>query len=219
MGLDGVTPLVAGITTPEQQDRLLGHIFTKGELWSDCGITAVDQTAPYYSVDGYWNGTVWMPHQMILWKTMLDLGMPEKAKLIALTALENWERECQDSYNCYEHFMIDTGRGGGWNNFSGLSSPIINWYSSYFKPGTISTGFGCLVSGQTWGGEHDSLTATLEFDKELVGKEIAILVCAKPGLEYKVLLNDKPLSVSQDDGLIEIKLKAPKKAATLKIEQ
>ena len=219
MGLDGVTPLVAGITTPEQQDRLLGHIFTKGELWSDCGITAVDQTAPYYSVDGYWNGTVWMPHQMILWKTMLDLGMPEKAKLIALTALENWERECQDSYNCYEHFMIDTGRGGGWNNFSGLSSPIINWYSSYFKPGTISTGFGCLVSGQTWGGEHDSLTATLEFDKELVGKEIAILVCAKPGLEYKVILNDKPLSVSQDDGLIEIKLKAPKKAATLKIEQ
>lgn len=218
MGLDGVTPLVAGITTPEQQEILLGHIFTKGELWSDCGITAVDQTAPYYSVDGYWNGTVWMPHQMILWKTMLDLGMPERAEQIALTALENWERECQDSYNCYEHFMIDTGRGGGWNNFSGLSSPIINWYSSYFKPGTISTGFGCLVSNQTWTPECDSFTATLEFDKELAGKETAILVCAKPGQEYKVTMNGKPLVISQNDGLLAIKLKATKNPCILKVE-
>ena len=118
MGLDGVTPLVAGIADEAQKEAILHHIFTKGELWSDCGISAVDQRAPYYREDGYWNGTVWMPHQMILWKTMLDLGLPEKARLIADTALENWERECEDSYNCYEHFMIKTGRGGGWYNFS-----------------------------------------------------------------------------------------------------
>lgn len=100
MGLDGVTPLVAGITDKAQKEALLHHFFTKGELWSDCGISAVDQRAPYYCEDGYWNGTVWMPHQMILWKTMLDLGFPDKARLIADTALENWEKECEDSYNC-----------------------------------------------------------------------------------------------------------------------
>ena len=210
MGIDGVTPLVAGITTPQQQERLLGHIFTEGELWSSCGITAVDQKAPYYSVDGYWNGTVWMPHQMIIWKTMLDLGKPELAKQIAMTALENWERECRDSYNCYEHFMIATGRGGGWNNFSGLSSPIINWYNAYFKLGTVSTGFGTLVSSIQWDSDHTGLTATLEFDKELIGKETVILACAKPGHEYKVTLNGKPLTISQNDGLLEIKLKATK---------
>ena len=219
MGLDGVTPLVAGITTSQQQETLLGHIFTKGELWSDCGITAVDQRAPYYSVDGYWNGTVWMPHQMILWKTMLDLGMPEKAKQIAFTALENWERECQDSYNCYEHFMIDTGRGGGWNNFSGLSSPIINWYSSYFKPGTVSAGFGTLISNQSWSADQDSFSATLEFDKELIGKETALIICAKPGLEYKVSYNGKPVTATQNDGLIEIRLKATKSPSRLTIEK
>ena len=217
MGLDGVTPLVAGIVTPEQQERLLGHIFTKGELWSDCGITAVDQRAPYYSVDGYWNGTVWMPHQMILWKTMLDLGMPERAKQIAMTALENWERECEDSYNCYEHFMIDTGRGGGWNNFSGLSSPIINWYSAYFKPGTISTGFGTLVSGQSWSPDLDSFSATLEFDKELIGKETALIICAKPGQEYTVTINGKKIETVQNDGLIEIRHRIGKKPAIIKV--
>ena len=196
MGLDGVTPLVAGITGPQQTEALLAHIFTEGELWSPCGITAVSREAPYYRKDGYWNGTVWMPHQMILWKTMLDLGMPEKARLIADTALENWERECEDSYNCYEHFMIETGRGGGWHNFSGLSSPIINWYNAYNVPGTISTGFGTLVTACAWNDDKSAAELTLEFEKGLEGKETTILACLKDGVrEINLKATKKPLSI------------------------
>ena len=198
MGLDGVSPLVAGIVSPAQKDALLSHIFTEGRLWSPCGITAVDQTAPYYRIDGYWNGTVWMPHQMILWKTMLDLGLPGQARRIASTAMENWERECADSYNCYEHFMIATGRGGGWSNFSGQSSPNINWYNAYHKPGTVSTGFGTLVCKEEWNEAYTSVSLTLEFDKELAGKEIAIIVCLA-------------------DGPRDIVVKAGKKAVKLKV--
>lgn len=193
MGLDGVTPLVAGIASAQQQEALLGHIFTEGELWSPYGITAVDQRAPYYRIDGYWNGTVWMPHQMILWKTMLDLGRADLAKQIASTALENWERECEDSYNCYEHFMLATGRGGGWNNFSGLSSPVINWWDAYNKPGTLSTGFGVLVTDVLWQDDLSSVTATLEFDKELIGHEVSVLACLSSGMkEFKVKASKKP---------------------------
>ena len=196
-GLDGVAPLVAGIVTDSQREALLGHIFTKGELWSDCGITAVDQSAPYYRKDGYWNGTVWMPHQMILWKTMLDLGLPERARQIAETALSNWERECEDSYNCYEHFMIETGRGGGWHNFSGLSSPILNWWNAYNKPGTLSTGFGTLVTSAKWQDGNSAVTATLEFDKELVGREVALIACLSSGpKEFKVRATKKPLTIT-----------------------
>ena len=197
MGLDGVTPLVAGITDEEQSRRLLQHIFTEGELWSPCGITAVDQRAPYYRIDGYWNGTVWLPHQMILWKTMLDLGLPEKARLIADTALANWERECEDSYNCYEHFMLATGRGGGWNNFSGLSSPIINWYNAYHRSGTVSTGFGTLVTKSEWSEDLSRVSLTLEFDKDLAGKEVAIIACLADGpRELKLKATKKPLTIS-----------------------
>ena len=196
MGLDGVTPLVAGITDEGQTEALLGHIFTEGELWSPCGITAVDQKAPYYRIDGYWNGTVWMPHQMILWKTMLDLGKPELARRIAFTALGNWERECADSYNCYEHFILATGRGGGWSNFSGLSSPIINWYCAYNKPGTVSTGFGTLVTGAQWAGDYSSVNLTLEFDRDLAGKEVAVLACLSGGVrEVKVKAGRKPVTL------------------------
>jgi hypothetical protein len=197
MGLDGVTPLVAGITDEEQSRRLLQHIFTEGELWSPCGITAVDQRAPYYRIDGYWNGTVWLPHQMILWKTMLDLGLPEKARLIADTALANWERECEDSYNCYEHFMLATGRGGGWNNFSGLSSPIINWYNAYHRSGTVSTGFGTLVIKAEWSEDLSRVSLTLEFDKDLAGKEVAIIACLADGPRELILkATKKPLTIS-----------------------
>lgn len=197
MGLDGVTPLVAGITDEEQSRRLLQHIFTEGELWSPCGITAVDQRAPYYRIDGYWNGTVWLPHQMILWKTMLDLGLPEKARLIADTALANWERECEDSYNCYEHFMLATGRGGGWNNFSGLSSPIINWYNAYHRSGTVSTGFGTLVTKAEWSEDLSRVSLTLEFDKDLACKEVAIIACLADGpRELKLKATKKPLTIS-----------------------
>ena len=197
MGLDGVTPLVAGITSDAQRDKLLGHIFTEGELWSPYGITAVDQKAPYYRIDGYWNGTVWMPHQMILWKTMLDLGRADLAQKIADTALENWERECADSYNCYEHFMLATGRGGGWNNFSGLSSPVINWYNAYNRPGTVSTGFGTLVTKAEWADDFSSVGLTLEFDKDLIGKEVSVIVCLAQGpRDLKVKASKKPLRLN-----------------------
>ena len=193
-GLDGVAPLVAGIVNDTQREALLSHIFTPGELWSDCGITAVDQSAPYYRKDGYWNGTVWMPHQMILWKTMIDLGLPDKARLIADTALRNWERECEDSYNCYEHFMIETGRGGGWHNFSGLSSPILNWWTAYNIPGTVSTGFGTLVTHAVWSPNKSSVELTLTFDRDLVGDEVAVIACLSSGPITRVVkATAKPL--------------------------
>ena len=198
-GLDGVTPLVAGIVDEAQKEALLGHIFTQGELWSPYGITAVDQRASYYSIDGYWNGTVWMPHQMILWKTMLDLGRADLARKIADTALENWERECEDSYNCYEHIMLATGRGGGWCNFSGLSSPVINWFCAYYRPGTVSTGFGTLVTKSVWAEDYTSVALTLEFDKDLAGKEVAVLARLADGTrEIKVKAGRKPLNIKID---------------------
>ena len=46
MGLGGASPLIAGICTNEQKEAILKHLKTKGELWSDVGLSAVDQSAP-----------------------------------------------------------------------------------------------------------------------------------------------------------------------------
>ncbi|MCB0749698.1 MAG: hypothetical protein KDC90_19735, partial [Ignavibacteriae bacterium] len=63
MTFDGAYPLVAGICTDEQKEKILSSLKSDKHIWSEVGLTAVDQSAPYYRIDGYWNGTVWMAHQ------------------------------------------------------------------------------------------------------------------------------------------------------------
>src|SRR5690606_29709113 len=82
-GLDGTYPLVAGACSQSQGERLLMNLRDPDKLWSPIGLTAVDQSAPYYTNEGYWNGTVWMAHQWFYWKTMLDYGQADDAWRIA----------------------------------------------------------------------------------------------------------------------------------------
>lgn len=161
MGLDGAEPLVAGACTPEQAAALWEKLETPGRLWCSCGLSTVDQTAPYYSRSGYWNGAVWMPHQWLFFKAALDAGKGEFAWRIARTALGLWQEECAASYHCFEHFMIESRRGAGWHQFSGLSSPVVQWFASYFVPGTLTTGFDTFVQQADWAAGSAGVKARL----------------------------------------------------------
>lgn len=141
MGMDGATPLVAGVTDTSQTERLTAHLMTEGELWTRVGLTTVDMRVPYFKEDGYWNGAVWMPHQWFFWKALLDYGKMDEAYRIAETALTTWKTEVDATYNCYEHFLIESGRGCGWHQFSGLSTPVLKWYTAYFCAGSVTAGF------------------------------------------------------------------------------
>lgn len=144
-GLDGVSPLISGICPEKIEQKLIENIFDSTKLWTPIGITAVSQSAPYYNKNGYWNGAVWMPHQWFLWKTMLDIGRPELAWKIAKTALDLWEKETGATHRSFEHFHVPSGRGCGWHQFSGLSTPVLSWYAAYYFAGTITTGFDSVV--------------------------------------------------------------------------
>ena len=144
-GLDGLSPLIAGICTAEQQSRLFDMLQDPKRCWTPYGLSTVDGSAAYYRSDGYWNGAIWMPHQWFIWKTCLDLGEPEFAWQIAKTALRVWKREVEATYNCYEHFLVSSGRGAGWHQFGALSTPVLSWYGAYFRPGWLTTGFEVLV--------------------------------------------------------------------------
>ena len=173
MGLDGVSPLYADEISSEQKKRLWRNVRSRSRLWTKYGVSAVDQSAPYFSFDGYWNGSIWMPHQWFLWKAALNDGMGDFAVKIALTALRLWERETRAWYCCFEHFSIRSGSGGGWHHFSGLSSPVLCWYNSCFKPGTLSWGYDVLITAQSrrqW---------TLEISGR-TGERTSLLFCGEP---------------------------------------
>lgn len=146
MGLDGVSPLIADAVTEEQRSGLWEKLQSSEHLWTKSGISAVDQSAPYFTPDGYWNGSVWMPHQWLLWKAALNDGMSRFAEKIAHTALRLWERETTKHYGCFEQFSIASGSGMGWHHFSGLSSPVICWHRAYFEDDALTAGFDVLIT-------------------------------------------------------------------------
>ncbi|TKG95428.1 hypothetical protein EYV94_08265 [Puteibacter caeruleilacunae] len=194
MGLGGASPLIAGICNDAQQEKLINHLKTKGEIWSDQGLSAVDQSAPYYSKEGYWNGTVWMPHQWFFWKSMLDYGETDFAFKIAQNALDVWKRETEATYNCFEHFIIESGRGAGWHQFSGLSSCVLSWFNAYFKPGTLTTGYDVFISDKTVDEANTSLNAKLKIYND---RPAGVVVVLNANHKYNITWNKKPVTYKE----------------------
>ena len=218
LGQDGVMPLLAGICTPEQEKILLGHLQSPQRLWTPIGLSTVDQSAPYYRHDGYWNGAVWMPHQWFLWKTMLDLGQAEFAYQIAQTALDLWKAEVDESYNCFEHFLIESGRGAGWHQFSALSSPVLAWFAAYYRPGRLTVGFNTWVHSCEFEPDFSAMSAELEARSKTAG-EATVLVTLNPGRSYRARWNGNPVSAQPaKSGTLQIMLPRDSGRGRLQVE-
>ncbi len=215
-GLDGIYPLVAGICTPEQEALFVRRLRDESVFWTHCGLSTVDRSAPYFRVDGYWNGAVWMPHQWFFWKTLLDLGEGKLAWRIARTALETWEREVRATGCCFEHFIVETGRGAGWHHFGGLSSPLLNWFAAYCRPGALTGGLDCWIMEKKF--EGGSLRARLRLTGAAV-KTPAVLAVAPSLTMPTARWNGKPVPVtSRVAGSLEITLPAGAGEGELVIE-
>lgn len=206
MGLDGIYPLVAGICSTEQEQVILGHLFSPQHLWMDIGITTVDQSAAYYNPQGYWNGAVWFAHQWFLWKTMLDLNRPDLAVRIAQTGLNVWKRVTDATYDCMEHFIPREPFGAGWQQFTSLSSPALSWFASLYTPGRLTCGFEVWVEKCRFRRNNCGLTATLK-STGTPGRPFSVLACMNPGARYRVEWNRVPASFTVlHDGLLQIQL-------------
>ncbi len=198
MGMDGVTPYIAGISSNDRSERIIDNI--KSGMVTPIGVSVVDTRAPYYSEEGYWNGSVWMPHQWILWKACLDNGEAEFAQSIAKTALDLWESETAYTYNCYEHFMITNGRGSGFHQFSGLSTPVLMWFSSYHKPYTVTSGFLTIIKSKT------VIDDNLEFEIKSTAQNPVVIVCMPENEKYTIKTSGR---ITVKDGVYTIQFDTP----------
>ena len=217
-GMDGASPLVGGATTAAQTDRLVGHLATPGELWSPVGLSAVSLSAPYYSREGYWNGAVWMPHQWFFWRALLDVGEADLAWRVAETALDVWEREVEATGNTFEHFVIDTGRGAGWHQFGGLSTPILAWHAAYFEPGRLTVGLDGWVEQVAWAPDDRGVTARLRFTPrtDTSDRPRTVLVRLTAGPAYDVTWDGRPAPARERlPGLLEVTVPGDAEAGDL----
>lgn len=203
MGLDGAAPLLAGICTPAQKAGLWEKLSSEEHCWTPFGLSTVDQAAPYFRLDGYWNGSIWMPYQWFFWKAALDDGQADFAWRIAETALGVYEKECRDSYGCYEQFSVVSGRGTGWHHFSALSDPVLCWFGAYFVPGRLTGGLDTRIRNLKTG--DDCWSADIEIDGP--AGETSTLVAVIGGGSWRAEFSGKPLPVrDRFPGTVEIDL-------------
>ncbi len=148
-GLDGCYPLVAGICDAGQERRILDHLADPRELWTRLGFSTVDQSAPNYRDDGYWNGAVWLPHNWFFWKALLDHGAGDLAWRMVSSALDAWSAEFASAERTWEKMIIATERGAGWHHFGALSSPLLSWYEALHRPGRLTGGQGLWIESES----------------------------------------------------------------------
>lgn len=217
-GLDGIYPIIAGVCDKRQRQRILEHLKNPREMLSPYGISAVDMTAGYFMVNGYWNGNVWFPHQWFIWKTMLDLGESDFAYQIAKLALDIWKREVDYSYYTFEMVNVVTGRGGWFHNFGGLSAPINLWAAAYYKPGTFNTGFDVWVENQAFSDDNKTFESVFEYYGENDSYTVIVTMNdEKKG--YRVLLDGVECAfLLRDESAIEITVKGEKRKHSIVIK-
>ena len=206
-GLDGIYPIIAGVCDEEQKNAILSHLKNEKEMLSPYGISAVDMSAGYFMVNGYWNGNVWFPHQWFIWKSMLDLGETDFAYTISKLALDVWKREVDYSYYTFEMVNVVTGRGGWFHNFGGLSTPITMWANAYYKPGTLNTGFDTWVDKSEF--SDDNTRLDVEFTHFGNSKNFTFIAAMndKENKKYNVLLDGKEIAYNERfGGTLEISL-------------
>ncbi|MDO4267030.1 MAG: trehalase family glycosidase [Eubacteriales bacterium] len=205
-GMEGCLPFLADACTPQQRQRLLGHITSEKEMFSPVGISAVDMSSGYYTGNGYWNGCVWFPYQWLLWKALLDDGNGELAFKIASTALSSYGREADFSYNTYEFLNIASGRGGWHHQFGGLSTPVNIWGNAYYRQGTVSAGFQTWIQSVSF--DEDGRKACISVDQQRKDASV-ILVNMAPGCEYKAVFSGEVLqTVKRSETTVEVRLPA-----------
>ncbi len=202
-GLDGMSPMISGILTREQTDIIVRNLMDETRHFTPIGISTVDKSAPYYKIDGYWNGAVWMPHQWFYYKSLLDYGHADYAFKIAQTALDTFEREVSESYNCYEHFIVASERGAGWHHFSGLSTPVLLWCDSYYKAGTVTFGYDGIMLEKNFDANSATLCCKIKFlsDKD----KTSIIIVMPENKEYRVMIGEKSIDfIERLPGVIEL---------------
>ncbi len=203
-GLDGIYPIIAGVCDENQKKKIIGHLTNDKEMHTPFGISAVDMTAGYYKINGYWNGNIWFPHQWFIWKSMLDCGESDFAYDIAHLALNIWKREVDESYYTFEMVNTVTGCGGWFHNFGGLSTPINMWAKAYYCPGKVNVGFDTYLDKVSF--DEENKNAEIEFTYYGENEKFTLLAVMNDGFDYVCTLDGKEITAEINDGQITVNL-------------
>ena len=118
---DFFMPVLAGIATPEQTERLMKILLDPKKFWGEYKIPSIARDDPNYIHQNYWRGQIWPP--LVLWSYLALRRSGHKAEAweLAESSARMLGREWKENCFCPENYNADTGRCSG--------SPHYNWGS------------------------------------------------------------------------------------------
>jgi glycogen debranching enzyme len=220
MGLDGMAPWYAGIGSPGQREQQFELLTTEGRLWTSIGLLTVDLESPF-SCPGYWIDRAWIPPQWWFWKGALDQGKADFAYNLAHAVLKNARHVAEEKWNTYENFSYSEMEAGGSGlNFAGLATPSLDFFHSYYVPGTISFGHDAWVEETEWSEDKTSVRSMVRFEQDRPGEIRLVLACFDPGGETAATWKGKEVPVEQvTDGAVYVRLPCRKETGELIVKR
>ncbi|MFW6218043.1 MAG: MGH1-like glycoside hydrolase domain-containing protein [Verrucomicrobiota bacterium] len=114
-------PLILGHRLPREViENLLHDLRPDGPVLTPYGIVSEAIDSPKFEEDGYWRGAFWVPHNVLIYTALRDLGETVLAREVAL----RYTRMCRENPSFSENHSALSGRG--------LQVPEVGWTFAAF---------------------------------------------------------------------------------------
>ena len=112
LGPTSFYPLVAGVPTPAQTDRLVAHLADPTTFGGAFVIPGVTRDDPAFPDNSYWRGRIWPPLNFWVWQGLRRMGRHREATVLAERSYAlfgaAWARRlCPENYNAVTGEPLD----------------------------------------------------------------------------------------------------------------
>jgi hypothetical protein len=127
----------------------------------------------------------------------------------------------EKSWNTYENFSYFKMEGGGTSlNYAGHAAPALDFFHSYYVPGTISFRHDAWVEEEEWNSEKTEVRTLIRFEQERPGETRLVLACFTPGGNITATWKGKKVPVERvNDGAVYLRLPCNKESGKLIIRK
>lgn len=137
-------PLIAGIATPEQAERMVKeHLLNEDEFWGRYVIPSIARNDPAFPDNDYWRGRIWGPMNFLVGEGLKRYGFHDTAYRFAQKSQMLFQKEWQEKNHIHENYNAVTGEGCDVKN----ADPVYHW-GGLLGYLAISE----LIEAQPWGG-------------------------------------------------------------------
>ena len=105
-------PLIAGVATQEQAERMINeHFFNPEEFWGEWILPSIARNDPAYPDQDYWRGRIWAPMNFLVYLGIRNYDL-ERARTAMVEKSESLLlKEWRVHGHVHENYCADTGEG------------------------------------------------------------------------------------------------------------